>query len=274
MTNLSFRDIYTALRKLELDRKRPLIAHASLSALGQVTGGAETVVGALISLCDALVMPAFTYKTMVIPEVGPLGNAIDYGSGIYTNRMAQFFRPDMPVDRLIGSIPEALRRYPNARRSSHPILSFTGFNAARFLEAQTMAEPLATIRRLHEEGGWVLLLGVSHTVNTSIHYAEWLAERKQFLRWALTPNGAVACPGFPGCSDGFETLEPDLRQVTRFALAGNAQVQAIPLADLVQAACTRIAADPCALLCARQDCARCNAVRAEAGKTDNTIVRP
>ncbi len=272
MANLTFRDVYTALRKLELDRKRPLIAHASLSSFGHVTGGAETMVGALISLCDALVMPAFTYKTMVIPEVGPLGNAIDYGSGIYTNRMAQFYRPDMPVDRLIGSIPEALRRYPKAGRSTHPILSFAGFNATRFLEAQTLAEPLAPIRRLHEEGGWVLLLGVSHTVNTSIHYAEWLAERKQFLRWALTPAGTMACPGFPGCSDGFETLAADLRQMTRYTLVGNAQVQAISLEDLVEAARARLAADPCALLCSRQDCARCNAVRAEAGKTDKTTV--
>jgi aminoglycoside 3-N-acetyltransferase len=263
VAELSFRDIYTEMRQLKLDRKRPLITHASLSAFGQVKGGAETVVGALISLCDALVMPAFTYKTMVIPEVGPLGNAIDYGSGIYTNRMAQFFQPNMPIDRLIGSIPEALRRYPTASRSTHPILSFVGFNAQNFLNAQTINEPLAPIRRLHEEGGWVLLLGVEHPVNTSIHYAEWLARRKQFLRWALTPDGVMACPGFPGCSDGFEALEPDLRPVTRYALVGNSQVQAVPLAELVKAACARIAADPCALLCGRPDCARCNAVRAE-----------
>ncbi len=268
MTDLSFRDIYTALRKLELDRKHPVIAHASLSACGQVTGGAETVVGALISVSDSLVMPAFTYKTMVIPEVGPLGNAIDYGSGMYTNRMAQFFRPDMPVDRMIGSIPEALRCYPNAGRSSHPILSFTGFNAQRFLETQSTSEPLAPIRRLHEEGGWVLLIGVGYTVNTSLHYAERLSGRKQFLRWALTPNGTIACPGFPGCSDGFNDLEPDLRPLTHRVQMGNLLVQAVSLADLVQAACARIAADPSALLCTRPDCERCNAVRAEVGKTE------
>jgi len=273
VTDLSFRDLYTALRKLGLDRKRPVIAHASLSAFGRVTGGAVTVVGALISISDSLIMPAFTYKTMVIPEVGPLGNAIDYGSGMYTNRMAQFFHPDMPVDRLIGSIPEALRCYPNAGRSSHPILSFTGLNARRFLEAQTMTEPLAPIRRLHEEGGWVLLLGTGYTVNTSLHYAERLAGRKQFLRWALTPMGAAACPGYPGCSDGFNELEPDLASVTRRVQIGNALVQAVSLADLVQAACARIADDPYALLCARSDCERCNAVRAEAGKTDRNLVK-
>ena len=273
VTQLSFQDIYTALKKLELDRGCPVIVHASLSSFGQVAGGAETVVRGLVATCNTLIMPAFTYKSMVIPEVGPLGNAIEYGSGIYTNRIAEFFRPNMPVDRLIGSIPEALRRYPGARRSSHPVLSFTGFNAQRFLSAQTVAEPLAPIRCLHEEGGWVLLLGVNFCVNTSIHYAELLAGRKQFLRWALTPNGVVACLGFPGCSDGFETLQPDLKTVTRRVQVRSAQIQALPLADLIQAACQRIAADPYALLCSRPDCERCNAARANVGKTEVGTVK-
>jgi aminoglycoside 3-N-acetyltransferase len=271
VTQLSFDDFYTALKKLELDR-HPVIAHASLSAFGQVAGGAETVVGGLAATCETLIMPAFTYKSMVIPEVGPLGNAIEYGSGIYTNRMAEFFRPNMPVDRLIGSIPEAVRRSPNAERSSHPILSFTGFNAQRFLSAQTIAEPLAPIRRLHEAGGWVLLLGVNFCVNTSIHYAELLAGRKQFLRWALTPKGVVACPGYPGCSDGFDALQPDLRLVTRRVQVRSTQIQALPLADLIQAACQHIAADPYALLCSRPGCERCNAARAEIGKTERRMV--
>lgn len=261
MGSLTFRDIYTTLRKLELDKARPVIAHASLSAFGKVSGGAETIVGALVSSYDAVVMPAFTYKTMVIPETGPLGNALDYGSGIYSNRLAQFFHSDMPTDRLIGSIPEALRRYPKAERSSHPILSFTGFNARSFLEAQSISEPLAPIRCLHEAGGWVLLLGVGHTVNTSLHYAERLAGRKQFLRWALTPQGIVACPGFPGCSDGFEAVKNDLEPFTRRIIVGNALVQAVPLTELVKAVTLRLAVDAHALLCSRPDCARCNAVR-------------
>jgi aminoglycoside 3-N-acetyltransferase len=213
----------------------------------------------MVAICDTLIMPAFTYKSMVIPEVGPSGNAIKYGSGIYTNRMAEFFRPNMPVDRLIGSIPETLRRRSNAGRSSHPILSFTGLNAQRFLSAQTVAE------------GWVLLLGVNLCVNTSIHYAELLAGRKQFMRWALTPEGVVACPGFHGCSDGFDALKPHLNLATRRVQVGSALVQALPLADLIQTACQHIAVDPYALLCSRPDCERCNAARAEVGKTEKRL---
>ena len=86
---LTFRDFITGIRKLEIDRSRPVIAHASLSAFGEVHGGAETVVGALLSSFDTFIMPVFTYKTMLIPEIGPLDNAIVYGSGKDTNRMAE-----------------------------------------------------------------------------------------------------------------------------------------------------------------------------------------
>ena len=44
---LTFRDLLTALRKLDLDRARPVIAHGSLSSFGQVNGGADTILGAL-----------------------------------------------------------------------------------------------------------------------------------------------------------------------------------------------------------------------------------
>jgi aminoglycoside 3-N-acetyltransferase len=48
-----------------------------------------------------------------------------------------------------------------------------------------MAEPLEASGALPEADGCVLLLGVHHTVNTSIHHAEIPAARKQFIRWAL-----------------------------------------------------------------------------------------
>ena len=207
---LTFRDLYTALRKLDLDRAHPVIAHASLSAFGEVNGGADTVLGALLSVSNSVTMPTFTFKTMLIPEVGPENNASRYGSGKDLNRMAEFFTPDMPVDPLMGAVPEALRCHPKAHRSSHPILSFAGINADRQLELQTLKEPLAPIHALREGDGWVILLGVDHTVNTSIHYGEQVAGRKQFTRWALTPQGVVECPRFPTCSLGFSAIEPRL----------------------------------------------------------------
>jgi aminoglycoside 3-N-acetyltransferase len=257
----TFRDFYNGLRQLEIPPSHPLIAHASLSAFGDVHGGAETVLGVLLGAFQTLVMPSFTYKTMLIPETGPEHNACTYGSGKDTNRMAEFFRPDMPVDRLIGKIAETLRTRAGAQRSSHPLLSFTGINAGAILGAQTLKDPLGPIRALYEAEGWVLLLGVDHTVNTSIHYAERAAGRKQFIRWALSPAGVVECMGFPGCSAGFQVVSTRLDHVTHTVQVGPRSIQAFPLNDLVNTVRQWIEEDPLALLCEQQDCERCGAVR-------------
>ena len=153
------RDLLLGLRDLHLGNA-PVIVHSSLKSFGQVEDGAETVVNALGSVFATVMMPTFTYKAMVIPLTGPDNNAITYGSGADLNRKAEFFTPKMPADPLMGIIPETLRRYPHARRSSHPIQSFAGMNAGKFLEAQNFNNPLGPLGLLENQGGWAVLLGV------------------------------------------------------------------------------------------------------------------
>ncbi|MFH1633430.1 MAG: AAC(3) family N-acetyltransferase [Chloroflexota bacterium] len=258
---LTYRNLVCELRKLDMGHSQPVIAHTSLSAFGEIPGGAQTLVGALTSVYDSVIMPTFTYKTMLTPKVGPPNNGITYGSKQNANRMAEFFRPDMPADKSMGAVAETLRQHHQARRSIHPIYSFAGINADQAIEAQTLDEPLAPIRVLTEAGGWVLLLGANHTVNTSIHYAEKLSGRRQFIRWALTLQGVKECPGWPGCSGGFEQISPRLEESTRKVRIGPAEVRAIPLPDLVRAVREAIAENHLALLCKRKDCQRCNAIR-------------
>jgi aminoglycoside 3-N-acetyltransferase len=260
---VSFREISQALRRLEIERSQPVIAHASLSAIGRVQGGAPTMVGALLSGFDTVVMPVFTYSTMVVPGSGPENNGLDYGKAQYSNRMAVIFDPEMPADRLMGIVPETLRRHPRAERSLHPILSFSGVNASPILEKQSYADPLAPIGALAELGGWVLLLGVNHTTNTSIHYAERLAGRKHFTRWALTQHGVRECPGFPGCSEGFQALAPGLESMVRKVRVGETEVQAVPLLEMITRVREWIQADPLALLCSRDFCQRCQTIQME-----------
>jgi aminoglycoside 3-N-acetyltransferase len=240
---------------------RPVVVHASLSAFGEVDGGAETVVAALLAIFPTVLVPAFTYKTMITPRTGPPDNGITYGTHQDSNLMAEYFTPQMPVDRMIGIIPDTLRRHPRARRSHHPIQSFAGVNADAFLAAQSMADPLAPLGLLEQADGWVVLLGVDHTTNTSIHYAEKLAGRRTFVRWALTPEGIVECPNFPGCSAGFQAILPDVEKYTRKVQIGKALVQALPSKMLFRAVIQRIKEDPLALLCRQEDCERCNQVR-------------
>lgn len=263
MQNL--RDIVLAFRKLELDGDHPVMVHASLSSFGQVNGGAEAVVGALVQHFNTVVMPTFTYKTMVMPGVGPENNASKYGSLSDLNKTTEFFHPNMPADKLMGVLPELLRKHRRATRSFHPILSFAGINAKEILEQQTLKHPFAPIAKLADLNAWVLLLGVGHKANTSIHLGERLAGRKTLTRWALVPDMVVECPGFPSCSDGFEAIEKSIAPFVRKITVGKALIQAMPLASLIETTRKLVQSDPLALLCNHFYCERCKAVRTEAG---------
>jgi aminoglycoside N3'-acetyltransferase len=56
----TFRDFVAAIRRFDIDRSLPVIVHASLGAFGDVHGGAETVLGSLLSSFNTVIMPAFT----------------------------------------------------------------------------------------------------------------------------------------------------------------------------------------------------------------------
>ena len=254
------RDLLLGLRDLRL-ADAPVIVHSSLKSFGQVEGGAWTVVNALVGVFNTMIVPTFTYKTMIIPRSGPENNGISYGAIQEQNEAAEFFTLKMPADSMMGIIPEMLRKHPRVKRSNHPIQSFAGINAENILAAQTMTDHLAPLGVMEKADGWVVLMGVNHTVNTSIHYAEKLAGRRQFIRWALTPKGVAECPGFPGDSAGFQEIAPDLEKFTRKVKIGDATIQAVPLKMLFKVVVTRINKDRLALLCQQTDCERCNAIR-------------
>ena len=261
MTDLTLADFRVGFRELRLGG-RPLIVHASVKSFGPIQGGAATVLRALMEITASMIVPTFTYKTMVTPEVGPPNNGLTYGANQDSNRMAIPFHADMPADPLMGIFPEAVRLHPEACRTLHPIQSFAGIHADAALAAQSLANPLAPIGVLEEQAGWVLLLGTDHTVNTSVHYAEKLAGRRQFMRWALMRDRVVECPGFPGDSSGFQVIAPDLERDTRCVQIGAAHVQAVPLMRLFEVVQSRLKKHPLDLLCQQADCERCQAIRA------------
>lgn len=263
MPEVTFRDIHKGLRELGLTCESRVMVHAALPAFGAVRGGAETLVGALTALCQLVVMPAFTPQCQVWPLVGPPNNGTRYGGREAENANAEIFRPSLPVHASLGPAAEALRHVPGAVRSTHPLYSFTaaGPGADLVAAAQSLAEPLGPVAHLAGRGAEVLLLGVDHTANVALHYAEARAGRKQFVRWALTPAGAVECPACPGCPEGFNAITPFVRPMVRVAQIGTARVARLPLAELLTAAETRLRRDPTALLCSRTGCERCAAVR-------------
>src|SRR5574341_2500917 len=102
-------EIEAGLRgRLKLTPDSNVIAHVNLTALGPLDGDEESVLDAILACAGTVVMPAFTYQTQIVPQVGPPNNALDYGSGDQTNARAEIFRPDLPAHPDCGSVAEAM----------------------------------------------------------------------------------------------------------------------------------------------------------------------
>ncbi len=258
---ISYRDITLGLEKLGLNRSTPVLAHIAPSRLGEIRGGMDTLIGAILATIDNVMMPTFTFTTMIVPQNGPADNFIDYGSGHASNLNAAIFTQNLPGDQPDNEASEALRKYPGVYRSSHPIFSFAGLGLDIALVEQSPADPYAPIRKLMELKGQVALIGTDENRNFSLHYAEQLAGRKQFVRWALTEEGVMECPHFPGCSDGFHKIEYYLQDELRVTTVGDSRWYTVPVEVLVNSAAALIRDDPFALLCNSLSCPRCNLVR-------------
>ena len=155
-----------------------LVVHSSLKSLGWVNGGAVAVILALEQALGpegTLVMPTHT---------GDLSDPANWVAPPVPESWWETIRATMPAyDRALtptffmGAIPETFRKQEGVLRSDHPTATF----AARGTHAQQIVEhhellpffgersPLA---RIYDLDGWVLLLGVGHGNNTSLHVAE------------------------------------------------------------------------------------------------------
>jgi aminoglycoside 3-N-acetyltransferase len=258
---IGFREIVKGLNELGVKKQTPVIAHINSDLLTRIKGGSKTLLGAILTATDNVILPAFTTRTMVIPETGPANNALDYGSGRDSNLQAELFSEELAADEPYFEMAESLRHYPGTLRSSHPILSFHGLGMNTALESQTNDQPYAPIKTLLDIEGMVVLMDVDQTQNFSIHYAESLAGRKQFTRWALTSNGILECNSYPGCAEGFIKLKKPVEAIKHQIAIADQIWQAYSLEELIGVAVDLIKKDPYSLLCSRLKCERCNAVR-------------
>ncbi len=166
------------LRDLGVAAGSAMIVHSSLLAMGWVVGGPPAVIEALTRTLGpqgTLMMPTHSrhltdpaqWRSPPVPR-----NWID----TIVQHMPAYDPATTPT-RIMGSIPESFRSHPGTRRSRHPHVSFAarGPQAARLTDGHSFdnamgeASPLA---RLYDLDGQVLLLGVGHAVNTSLHLAE------------------------------------------------------------------------------------------------------
>lgn len=166
------------LRAIGLSSGDLVLVHSSLSALGWVVGGPVAVVQALIEVITeggTIVMPTHSSQCS---EPRHWENPAVPGSWHATSREhAPAFDPNMTPTREMGAIPDVFRTLPEARRSAHPTDSFAAWGAER--DAIVAEHPLdfplgdgGPLGRIYERRGKVLLLGVGHERNTSLHLAE------------------------------------------------------------------------------------------------------
>jgi aminoglycoside 3-N-acetyltransferase len=176
---------------------RVLLVHSSLSSLGWVSGGALTVVHALLDVLGpdgTLVVPGQTAdnrdpSTWTPPPPEAWWPAIrDSLPG---------FDPERSPSVRMGVIPEQVRTWPGAVRSGHPQTSFAavGARAAELMIRHDTdchygeASPLAALDAVNAA---TLLLGVGLDKNTAFHLAEYRQPdppRRRYVCAVRTPGG-------------------------------------------------------------------------------------
>ena len=169
------------LRQLGVRPGMTLLVHSSLKALGWVNGGPVAVIQALpdvLTPAGTLVMPAHT---------GDYSDPAAWQNPPVPKDWRQLIRDTMPAydplltpTRSMGRIAELFRTWPEARRSSHPNVSFAAWGKHAQLitvdhELDNSLGEGSPLARIYDLDGAVLLLGAGYDSNTSFHLAEYRA---------------------------------------------------------------------------------------------------
>lgn len=161
--NLTEKDIVGCLKDVGIQEGDVVLVHSSLTRLGIVTGGAQTVVTALLKTVGSL---------------GTIGAPTFWGNtGIYLQGNRTFNVSTSPS--ILGIISETIRKNPRARRSLHPTHSaaFIGPQAEfltenHHLDNTPVGGPNSPYMKLIGLNAKILLLGVTLEYLTSFHTIE------------------------------------------------------------------------------------------------------
>lgn len=175
-------DIAEALRNVGLKSGDPVMVHASLSRIGYVCGGAQAVIEALIEVVGeegTILMPTQSCKNLD-PETGVHWDADEADWDKIRDNWPAYDKAITPTNTM-GAVSEMFRSWPGAIRSDHPARSVAawGKNASYLTENHDLSDIFGNnspIGKLYELNGKVLLIGVGHDKNTSLHLADVRAE--------------------------------------------------------------------------------------------------
>ena len=205
-------EMVNALRQLGLAAGDTVLVHGSLKSLGQVEGGADMVIDALretLTPEGTLLMPSFQSASEFF--------LVDRGCrfDVWSSRSE------------CGLISETFRRRPGVIRSLSPThcTAGCGRRAAELLAGHERCRLSvgrgSPYHRLVEAGGKILLLGVTHDANTTLHFVENTNGAPTICRQEYTPSVVNAngveitvpmLPHMPGLPRNYTKVEPLLRQ--------------------------------------------------------------
>jgi aminoglycoside 3-N-acetyltransferase len=233
-----------------------LLVHASFRAVRPVAGGPAGLIAALhaaIGEEGTLVVPSWT-----------------------GDDDAPFDAAATPASADLGVVADTFWRLPGVVRSSHPF----AFAAAGPLAVRITAGPLplpphgpdSPIGRVHDLDGQVLLLGVGHDADTTLHLAELLGG----VPYGVPRQCTVLEDGRPRrvayeendhCCERFALADGWLRErgLQAEGPVGQAHARLARARDIVSVALEHLAGDPLLFLHpASEECAECDEARRSA----------
>ena len=231
---------------LGIEKGMVLLVHSSLSAIGWVCGGPVAVIIALqevLGETGTLVMP--THSTD-LSDPSQWGNPPVPESWWQTIRETMpAYAPDLTPTRSMGTIVETFRKQKGVFRSMHPQHSFSakGPQTSYIINNHSLAYGMgenSPLARIYELQGSILLLGVGHSNNTSLHLAEYRADfpTKRLVRegapvsqagsrtWTTFENIDVDASDFDRIGGDF--IRSDVGKVVRHGKVGDAKCQLMP----------------------------------------------
>ena len=226
-----------------------LLAHTSFRNIGPLEGGPDTLI-------DALVEALGPDGTLVMPS--------------WTDEQDEPFDPESTTTRPhLGVVSETFWQRPEVLRGSHPeAVAAIGPQAVHITSAPLVLPPHAQdsgVARVHELDGWVLLLGVDHDANTTVHVAEILADVPYWQPNYVTVlrEGTVIRVHYgenDHCCLGFNQVGGWLRErgLQREGTVGNGRAMLVRARDVVATVVEELRDDPCRLLHPEgSDCDEC-----------------